>query len=73
MDTPKHDVSEGKHVFKARPLNKKVLSFPESHSLAYNFSHLIYLFTAVKQILSSRGDMGIFKNSKRETTVPLVW
>ncbi|EOA17867.1 hypothetical protein CARUB_v10006272mg [Capsella rubella] len=45
MDTPKHDVSEGNHVFKARPLNKK--------------------------ILSSRGDMGIFKNSKRETTVPL--
>ncbi|CAH2078217.1 unnamed protein product, partial [Thlaspi arvense] len=45
MDIPKHDVSEGKHVFKARPLNKK--------------------------ILSSRGDMGIFKNSKRETTVPL--
>ncbi|XP_019086866.1 PREDICTED: protein TPX2-like isoform X2 [Camelina sativa] len=45
MDIPKHDVSEGNHVFKARPLNKK--------------------------ILSSRGDMGIFKNSKRETTVPL--
>uniref|UniRef100_M4DS58 TPX2 central domain-containing protein n=1 Tax=Brassica campestris TaxID=3711 RepID=M4DS58_BRACM len=45
MDISKHDVSEGKHVFKARPLNKK--------------------------ILSSRGDMGIFKNSKRETTVPL--
>ncbi|KAL1201656.1 Protein TPX2 [Cardamine amara subsp. amara] len=45
MDMSKHDVSEGKHVFKARPLNKK--------------------------ILSSRGDMGIFKNSKRETTVPL--
>ncbi|KAJ0247202.1 Cell cycle regulated microtubule associated protein [Hirschfeldia incana] len=40
-----HDVSEGKHIFKARPLNKK--------------------------ILSSKGDMGIFKNSKRETTVPL--
>ncbi|KAJ4880833.1 Cell cycle regulated microtubule associated protein [Raphanus sativus] len=40
-----HDVSEGKHIFKARPLNKK--------------------------ILSSRGDMGVFKNSKRETTVPL--
>ncbi|XP_056865787.1 protein TPX2 isoform X2 [Raphanus sativus] len=34
----KHDVSEGKHVFKARPLNKK--------------------------ILSSRGDLGVFKNSK---------
>ncbi|CAD5328760.1 unnamed protein product [Arabidopsis thaliana] len=45
MDISKHDVSEGSHVFKARPLNKK--------------------------ILSSRGDMGIFKNSKRETTVPL--
>ncbi|KAJ0263467.1 Cell cycle regulated microtubule associated protein [Hirschfeldia incana] len=45
MDISKHDASEGKHVFKARPLNKK--------------------------ILSSRGDMGIFKNSKRETTVPL--
>ncbi|ESQ55063.1 hypothetical protein EUTSA_v10024955mg [Eutrema salsugineum] len=45
MDTPKHDVSEENHVFKARPLNKK--------------------------ILSSRGDMGIFKNNKRETTVPL--
>ncbi|XP_010448816.1 PREDICTED: protein TPX2-like isoform X2 [Camelina sativa] len=45
MDIPKHDVSEGNHVFKARPLNKK--------------------------ILSSRGDMGIFKNTKRETTVPL--
>ncbi|KAF8058503.1 hypothetical protein N665_1242s0012 [Sinapis alba] len=44
MDISKHDVSEGKHVFKARPLNKK--------------------------ILSSR-DMGMFKNSKRETTVPL--
>ncbi|KAG2239717.1 hypothetical protein Bca52824_091414 [Brassica carinata] len=41
----KHDVSEGKHVFKARPLNKK--------------------------ILSSRGEMGVFKNRKRETTVPL--
>lgn len=47
MDISKNDVSEGKHVFKARPLNKKVLS--------------------------SKGDMGIFKNSKRETTVPLVW
>lgn len=47
MDIAKHDVSEGKHVFKARPLNKKVLS--------------------------SKGDMGVFKNSKRETTVPLVW
>ncbi|CAH8304497.1 unnamed protein product [Eruca vesicaria subsp. sativa] len=45
MDISKHDVSDGKHIFKARPLNKK--------------------------ILSSRGDMGIFKNSKRETTVPL--
>ncbi|VVB12015.1 unnamed protein product [Arabis nemorensis] len=45
MDTPKHDVSEGNHVFKARPLNKK--------------------------ILSSRVDTGVFKNSKRETTVPL--
>ncbi|CAH8391983.1 unnamed protein product [Eruca vesicaria subsp. sativa] len=45
MDINKHDVSEGKHVFRARPLNKK--------------------------ILSSRGDMGVFKNSKRETTVPL--
>ncbi|XP_033132926.1 protein TPX2 isoform X1 [Brassica rapa] len=45
MDISKHDVSEGKHIFKARPLNKK--------------------------ILSSKGDMGIFKNSKRETTVPL--
>ncbi|CAG7884119.1 unnamed protein product, partial [Brassica rapa] len=45
MDISKHDVSEGKHVFKARPLNKK--------------------------ILSNRGDMGVFKNSKRETTVPL--
>ncbi|KAF8095954.1 hypothetical protein N665_0320s0078 [Sinapis alba] len=52
MDISKHDASEGKHIFKARPLNKKVFS-PE------------------KQILSSRGDMGIFKNSKRETTVPL--
>ncbi|XP_013701918.2 protein TPX2-like isoform X1 [Brassica napus] len=45
MDISKHDVSEGKHIFKALPLNKK--------------------------ILSSKGDMGIFKNSKRETTVPL--
>ncbi|KAF2552193.1 hypothetical protein F2Q68_00037290, partial [Brassica cretica] len=45
MDISKHDVSEGKHVFKARTLNKK--------------------------ILSSRGDMGLFKNSKRETTFPL--
>ncbi|CAA7060127.1 unnamed protein product [Microthlaspi erraticum] len=45
MDISRNDVSEGKHVFKARPLNKKVLS--------------------------SKGDMGIFKNSKRETTVPL--
>ncbi|XP_013593539.1 PREDICTED: protein TPX2-like isoform X3 [Brassica oleracea var. oleracea] len=52
MDISKHDVSEGKHVFKARTLNKKV-------------------FTPVKQILSSRGDMGLFKNSKRETTFPL--
>ncbi|XP_028762764.1 protein TPX2 isoform X3 [Neltuma alba] len=41
----KHDVLEFTHTFKARPLNKK--------------------------ILSSKGDIGVFWNSKQETTVPV--
>ncbi|WCJ26083.1 Cell cycle regulated microtubule associated protein [Euphorbia peplus] len=44
MDCEKVDGGSNTHVFKARPLNKK--------------------------ILTSKGDLGIFRNSKRETTVP---
>ncbi|KAL9350072.1 hypothetical protein Peur_057327 [Populus x canadensis] len=45
MDAPKQDGCCATHVFKARPLNKK--------------------------IFSSKGEMGVFRNSKRETTVPM--
>ncbi|CAN1333040.1 Protein TPX2 [Linum perenne] len=41
----KQDVQSTAHVFKARPLDKK--------------------------ILSSKGDIGVFRNSKRQTTVPM--
>lgn len=45
MDAPKQDGCCATHIFKARPLNKK--------------------------IFSSKGEMGVFRNSKRETTVPM--
>ncbi|CAN0841711.1 Protein TPX2 [Linum grandiflorum] len=45
LNTKKHDVQSTPHVFKARPLDKK--------------------------ILSSKGDIGVFRNSKRQTTVPM--
>ncbi|CAK7335388.1 unnamed protein product [Dovyalis caffra] len=45
MDPSKQDGCSATHIFKARPLNKK--------------------------IFSSRGEMGVFRNSKRETTVPM--
>ncbi|EEF51033.1 protein TPX2 [Ricinus communis] len=44
VDTKKQDGCSAPHVFKARPLNKK--------------------------IFTSKGDIGVFRNSKRETTVP---
>ncbi|XP_027360171.1 protein TPX2-like isoform X2 [Abrus precatorius] len=44
MGAPKHDGLDFAHNFKARPLNKK--------------------------ILSSKGDIGVFRNKKQETTVP---
>ncbi|KAJ1416062.1 TPX2 central domain [Sesbania bispinosa] len=44
MGAPKHDGLDFAHNFKARPLNKK--------------------------ILSSKGDIGVFRNTKQETTVP---
>lgn len=45
LDAPKQDGCDVTHHFKARPLNKK--------------------------ILSSKGDIGLFRNSKREATVPM--
>ncbi|XP_008238684.1 PREDICTED: protein TPX2-like isoform X1 [Prunus mume] len=45
VDGPKQDGNEVMQKFKARPLNKK--------------------------ILSSKGDIGVFWNNKRETTVPM--
>ncbi|CAJ1928196.1 unnamed protein product [Sphenostylis stenocarpa] len=45
MGAPKHDGLDFVHSFKARPLNKK--------------------------ILSSKGDIGVFRNRKQETTVPM--
>ncbi|KAG6780987.1 hypothetical protein POTOM_013867 [Populus tomentosa] len=45
MDAPRQDGCCATHIFKARPLNKK--------------------------IFSSKGEMGVFRNSKRETTVPM--
>nr|KYP67225.1 hypothetical protein KK1_013549 [Cajanus cajan] len=45
MGAPKHDGLDFAHSFKARPLNKK--------------------------ILSSKGDIGVFRNRKQETTVPM--
>ncbi|KAL4373041.1 hypothetical protein AHAS_Ahas05G0042100 [Arachis hypogaea] len=44
MSPPKHDGLDFTHNFKARPLNRK--------------------------ILSSRGDIGVFRNRKQESTVP---
>ncbi|MED6131322.1 hypothetical protein PIB30_008655 [Stylosanthes scabra] len=44
MSAPKHDGLDFAHSFKARPLNKK--------------------------ILSSKGDIGVFRNRKQEPTVP---
>ncbi|MED6167668.1 hypothetical protein PIB30_004885 [Stylosanthes scabra] len=44
MSAPKHDGLDFAHNFKARPLNKK--------------------------ILSSKGDIGVFRNRKQEPTVP---
>ncbi|KAF2313180.1 hypothetical protein GH714_009630 [Hevea brasiliensis] len=45
MDSQKQDECNTAHIFKARPLNKK--------------------------IFASKGDIGVFRNSKRETTVPM--
>ncbi|CAI0476692.1 unnamed protein product, partial [Linum tenue] len=45
LNVTKQDGQSTSHVFKARPLNKK--------------------------ILSSKGDIGVFRNSKRQTTVPM--
>ncbi|XP_047168205.1 protein TPX2-like isoform X1 [Vigna umbellata] len=45
MGAPKHDGLDFAYCFKARPLNKK--------------------------ILSSKGDIGVFRNRKQETTVPM--
>ncbi|CAI0417422.1 unnamed protein product [Linum tenue] len=45
LNAAKQDGQTAAHIFKARPLNKK--------------------------ILSSKGDIGVFRNSKRQTTVPM--
>nr|VDC74855.1 unnamed protein product [Brassica rapa] len=44
LDISKHDVSEGKHVFKARPLSKKVLNTLLSSRGAWAFSKITSTF-----------------------------
>ncbi|CAI0417423.1 unnamed protein product [Linum tenue] len=53
--------------FKARPLNRKILEAP-SLPIPKKSTPRLPEF----HILSSKGDIGVFRNSKRQTTVPMM-
>ena len=69
VDTSK-ERSELSHNFKALPLNRKVRCKTSLVELIKLFSRSYWWFLV--QILSSKGDIGVFRNSKREITVPMV-
>ncbi|CAN1333038.1 Protein TPX2 [Linum perenne] len=52
--------------FKARPLNRKILEAPSLPIPKRSIPRMPEF-----QILSSKGDIGVFRNSKRQTTVPM--
>lgn len=75
MDIPKDD--DRNHLFKARPLNNKVYCFRFHvviclHQTFHTNRYTHIGFVSIKQIVSSRQDIGIFRKSKQDTTVPLV-
>lgn len=70
VDPPKQDESVPTHNFKALPLNKKVSWRLNIELLFRQFCKLTN--SRFVQILSSRGDMGVFRNIKKEITVPMV-
>jgi hypothetical protein len=77
MDAPKQDGCCATHIFKARPLNKKVIE-KLVHILCSKGYGLMVAIAKCEpayrwmQIFSSKGEMGVFRNSKREITVPMV-
>lgn len=73
MDVTKQDGCDITHNFKARPLNKKVIFVSLDHLLNTVLAMpVLDLFPILMQIFSSKGDIGVFRNSKREATVPMV-
>jgi hypothetical protein len=73
MDATKQDGCDVMHNFKARPLNKKVIFVSLDHLLNVVLAMpVLDLFPILMQIFSSKGDIGVFRNNKREATVPMV-
>lgn len=66
------------HNFKALPLNRKVgymdslFKITAKSNVLYFMECLNSFFYMLMQIFSSKGDMGVFRNSKRDVTVPVV-
>lgn len=59
--------------FRARTLNRKVVLIRiASELLCLHTQILKGLYYAKIQILSSKGDMGVFRTDKREVTIPMV-
>lgn len=55
--------------FKTCPLNRKVNNYL---IIARHNVEKLDLFLAFMQIFSSKGEMGVYRNSKQETTIPMV-
>lgn len=57
--------------FKAYPLNRKVNNYFIC-ALRDDVEQLALFMACPVQIFSSKGEMGVFRNSKQETTIPMV-